>query len=82
MMIDRVFNEHWLEIDFVLLTDTNHQVIDRYGLFNPDEPRHRPVPHPAVYVVDKAGVVQWSFVEVNYRVRADNADILAALADL
>jgi peroxiredoxin len=81
-MIDRVFNEHWLKIDFVLLTDTNHRVIDRYGLFNVDEPRHRPLPHPAVYVIDKDGMVQWSFVETNYRVRAENEDILAALAEL
>jgi peroxiredoxin len=82
MMIDRVREEHGIEIDYVLLTDTDHRVINRYGLFNPDEPKHRPVPHPAVYVIDKDGIVRWKLVEVNYRVRAENEDILAALADL
>jgi peroxiredoxin len=80
MMIDRVAQETGMLIDYTILADPDHRVIDRYGLFNPDERRGRPVPHPATYVIDKQGVVRWGVVEVNYRVRPTNEDILEALA--
>ncbi len=81
-MIERVYGEDEPEPDFVALSDPDHAVIDRYGLFNPDAPPNRPVPHPATYVIDKRGVVRYRFVEVDYRVRPSNEDVLAALAGL
>ena len=42
----------------------------------------RAIPHPTAYVIDKEGRVHWTFTEVNYRVRPENEDILAALAEL
>ena len=59
-----------------LLSDPGHKVIDRYGLLNPNG---RGLPHPATYVVDKKGIVRWKFVEVNYRIRPDNEQVLKAL---
>ena len=82
MMIDRVAEEDGIVPAFTMLTDVDHRVINRYGLFNPDEPRSRPVPHPTVFVINKAGIVHWKFVEVNYRVRPENDDILQALMEL
>ena len=82
MMIDRVAEEDGMAIDYLMLTDTDHRVIDRYGLFNSDEPKQRPVPHPATYVIDRAGIVRFAFVETNYKVRAENSAILEALAEL
>lgn len=82
MMIDRVAEEDGMLIEYELLTDPEHRVIDRYGLFNPDEPKSRPVPHPALYVVDKDGRVRYGFVEVNYKVRAEPADVIAVLESL
>lgn len=82
MMLNRVAEEDGIVPDFIMLTDTDHKVIDRYGLFNPDEPRSRPVPHPTAIVIDKEGVVRWKFVEVDYKIRPTNADILAALNDI
>ena len=79
MMIDRVLEEDSIVPDYTFLTDSAHLVIDRYGLFNPDEPRHRPVPHPTTLVIDLDGVIRWRFTEVNYRVRPTNDDILAAV---
>lgn len=64
------------ELDFPLLEDKNHKVIDRYGIFNPDG---RGWPHPATYVVNKQGVVRWKFVEVDYTKRSANDQILKAL---
>ena len=82
MMIDRVAEDDGMLIEFPLLSDPDHAVIDRYGLFNPDESRQRPVPHPTVFVIDKRGEVRWKFIEIDYRIRPTNEDILEALAEL
>ncbi|WP_028926427.1 peroxiredoxin-like family protein [Pseudonocardia acaciae] len=42
----------------------------------------RTLPLPASYVIDTAGVIRWAFVETDYTVRAEPADLLAALRDL
>ena len=62
-----------------LLEDVEHRVIDRYGLLNTE--MWTPVPHPATFVIDNEGRVRWSFVEVNYRVRASTEEVRAALAE-
>ena len=64
------------EYDFPFLEDKNHKVIDRYGILNPDG---KGWPHPATYVIDTQGIVRWKFVEVNYRKRPSNEQILAEL---
>ncbi len=79
-MVDRVAEENdGLMIDYTLLSDPGAAVINRYGLFNQDDPRGRAIPHPTTYVIDMQGVVRWKMTEVNYRIRPENADILAAL---
>ena len=65
------------EIEFPLLEDQEHKVIDRYGLLNPNSAG---LPHPTTYVIDKAGMVRWKFIEPDYKVRPTNAAILDALA--
>lgn len=82
MMMDRVAEEGGPTPEFTMLSDPGSRVINRYGLFNPDEPRSRPVPHPTTLVIDKEGVVTWKFVEVNYKIRPENQDILNALLAL
>ena len=62
--------------DFPFLEDRNHKVIDRSGIFNPDG---KGWPHPATYVIDKQGIVRWKFIEVDYRKRPTNAQILSEL---
>ena len=82
MMIDRISKEDGIVPDYPLLSDPDHRVIDRYGLFNPDESRRRPVPHPTTLVIDRQGVIRWKFVELNYRIRPELEDILAAVTAL
>lgn len=80
MMIDRVMEEYGVDMtSILLLSDPDHAVIDRYGIFNDAEPRGRPVPHPTTLVIDTAGVIRWKVTEVDYRLRPENADILQAL---
>ena len=64
------------KVDFPLLEDQGHRVINRYGLLNP---QGKGWPHPATYIVDKQGIVRWKFVEVDYKIRPANATILDAL---
>ncbi len=79
MMINRISMEDGILPDYPLLSDPDHRVIDRYGLYNPDESRRRPVPHPTTLVIDRRGVIRWKFVELNYRIRPELDDILAAV---
>jgi peroxiredoxin len=82
MMIDRVAEDDGRTIEFRLISDPDHAVIDRYGLLNQEDPRQRPIPHPTVLVIDREGVVRWKFIEINYKIRPTNEDILGALADV
>lgn len=42
----------------------------------------RTLPLPATYVIDRGGVIRWAFVDADYKVRAEPADVLAALDGL
>ena len=68
--------------EYTLLSDPDAAVINRYGLFNQEDPQGRAIPHPTVYVIDREGTVRWKFTEVNYRIRPENEDIAAALAEV
>ncbi len=82
MMIDRVAAEYERMIDYPLLSDPDAAVMNRYGLFNQDDPKGRAIPHPTTYVIDTDGVVRWKMTEVNYRIRPERAEILRELARL
>ena len=72
------------EINFPLLSDPDHRTIDAYGLHDPayDGQKFAGIPHPAVYVIDKNGIIAWAKVESNYRKRPTNEEIRAALDSL
>ncbi len=40
------------------------------------------LPVPATYVIDRSGVIRYAFVDLNHRVRAEPADVVAAAAEL
>lgn len=67
--------------DFTFLSDPDHSVIDRYGILNVEASR-RGIPHPATYVIDRAGVVRWRDVETDYTIRPSNDAILEGLKSL
>jgi peroxiredoxin len=54
-------------------------VINRYGIFNPDGSGW---PHPSTYVIDPRGIVQWKFIEVDYKKRPSNEQIRQQLAKI
>jgi peroxiredoxin len=67
------------DLDFPLLEDKDHKVISRYGILNPNS---KGWPHPATYVIDKQGMVRWRFIEVDYKKRPANSQILEELRKL
>ncbi len=82
-MIAKVAADGRGTLDFPILSDPDHRVIDAYGLHDPayDGGKFAGIPHPAVYFLDSrnAGRVAWVKVEQNYRERPTNADIRAAI---
>ena len=68
-------------VNYAMLSDPGHKVIDAYGLHDPayDGTKFDGIPHPTVYVIDKNGRIAWAKVETDYKVRPSNADIRAAL---
>jgi alkyl hydroperoxide reductase subunit AhpC len=74
-----LIEEDGIPVDFPLLEDQDHKLIDRYGLLNPNG---RGIPHPATYVIDMQGIVRWKFVEVDYATRPANEIILTELKAL
>ena len=82
--IEKISSDGNGSVNYTMLSDPDHKVIDKYGLHDPsyDGTKFDGIPHPAVYVIDKAGRVAWSKVESDYKVRPSNADIRAALESL
>jgi peroxiredoxin len=71
-------------VNFPLLSDPDHRVIDAYGLRDPAYTKQKfdGVPYPTVYVIDKEGRVAWSKVNQDYKQRSSNQEIRAALESL
>jgi peroxiredoxin len=69
------------EVNFPLLSDSDSRVIDAYGLRDPAYAGQKVegIPHPTVYVIDRAGRVTWALVESDYKKRPTNDELRAAL---
>jgi peroxiredoxin len=83
-LIDKIAADGNGAVNYTMLSDPGHKVIDAYGLHDPayDGTKFDGIPHPTVYVIDKNGRVAWAKVETDYKVRPSNADIRAALEAL
>ena len=68
-------------INFPLLSDPEHKIIDAYGLRDPayEGQKIYGIPHPAVYVIDKQEKVAWARIEADYKQRPTNEEIRAVL---
>jgi peroxiredoxin len=71
-------------VNFPLLSDPDHKIIDTYGLRDPAYEKQKVygIPRAAVYVIATDGKVSWARIESNYRERPTNQQIRAALAAL
>jgi peroxiredoxin len=67
-------------LDYPLLSDPAFRAIDAYGLRHTGGgPEGQDIAHSASVLVDGAGVVRWTFVTQNVRVRPTPGDVLAAV---
>lgn len=71
-------------VNFPLLSDPEHKIIDAYGLRDPayEGQKVYGIPHPAVYVIDKQGKVTWAKIESDYKQRSTKEEIRIALNSL
>jgi peroxiredoxin len=67
---------------FPLLSDYNKEVINMYGVVNPDMIGLRNISKRAVFAVDKSGVVRYSEVLDDARNEPDYAKLNEALEDI
>ena len=73
--------DHNLEFD--VLRDSAMTAIDSYGVRHADVTfLGRGIARPAVFLIDEAGIVRWSFVTDNWRVRVRPEQVIAAVGAL
>lgn len=79
--VEKIASDGKGQVEFPILSDQGHKVIDMYGLLDPAYKGQDVygIPHPAVYVIDKSGRVSWVKIESNYRERPTNEEIRFAL---
>ncbi len=70
----RAFAER-LKLPFPVLSDTDHKTIDAYGVFDAEQK----ISKPAVFIVDKQGIVRWSYIGKDKADRPLNDALLAEL---
>jgi len=72
-----------LGLTFPLLSDPGSKVIDAYGIRNTEaKGKAVGVPHPAVFIVDRTGMIHAKLMRDGYRERPESAEIIAAAAGL
>ena len=67
-----------LKLPFPVLSDIGHKVIDDYAILD----KSGQISIAAVFVLDKQGVVRWSYVADDYKVRPLDETILNELGKL
>ncbi len=66
-------------LPFAVLADESLAVIDRYGVRHDDEPDGRAIARPAVFVIDREGIVRFAHVGQAPRDRPNHDLVLLAL---
>ena len=68
---------------FILLSDTQAQVIRRYDLLHPGGgPRHTDIARPAEFLIDSTGTILWAKLTASVAVRARPEQVLKALDEI
>ncbi len=67
-----------LKIPFTVLSDADHKVIEAYDVLDAENK----ISKPAVFIVDKKGIVRWSYIGTDRADRPLNEKILAELGKI
>jgi peroxiredoxin len=71
-----------LEVDFTFLSDPDGKVLDLLGIRHRGAHGGKDIAYPTQVLVDREGVVRWTYESESYRVRASPEEIFAALEQL
>ncbi len=69
-------------LPYPILADEDQQVIVRWGIYNHLDPKNRPIPYPATYVIDRQGVIRWHKLGLAARDRPNPGQIISVLTRL
>lgn len=70
-------------LEYTFLHDPDAEVIELYGLRNPEHPAsHGIVPHPTALVIDRDGRIRYKRVDTDYRIRPSAEELLEAVRTL
>ena len=64
------------EVKFPILYDASRETVEKYGVLNGN------IAHPATFVIDSDGVIQWKQVNENYTNRPAAETVLAQVREL
>ena len=67
-----------LKLNFPVLSDKDHKVIDAYSILDAGGQISR----AAVFILDKQGIVRWSYVADDYKLRPLDEVLLGELAKI
>lgn len=70
------------QLPFPILADDRQQVIRQWGLFNDLDPKQRPIPYPATYLIGPNGRVAWYRLGLDTRDRPTPAELIAAVHEI
>lgn len=79
--IEKIESTEGGPVEFSLLSDSGNATIDHWALRDPAYAGtgNDGIPHPAVFVIDRGGIVRWSRIESDYKQRPALDEIQAAL---
>ena len=69
-------------LPFPILADADQTIISEWGLLNKSDPKKRPIPYPATYLVGRNGQILWAHLGITTRDRPTPGQIVAALREL
>lgn len=67
---------------FPVLSDPQHQTIELYGVLGKKELRSREIAKPAIFIIDKQGVIRYRHIGKAMFHRPRNATLLRALREI
>jgi peroxiredoxin len=71
---------HTAGLEYPILSDPSMQMIDAYGLRHvAASPEGKDVAYSASVLIDRDGIVRWTSIARNFRVRPTPAEVLAAI---
>ena len=71
------------QVTFLLLSDPGSKTIDAFGILNQEaKGKAKGVPYPAIFILDRKGIIRAKLFRAGYARRAKIADVIQALKEV